>query len=153
MHRLILTVLLTGLTIAGCDHACTLIGCGMAFQVDLQRAAWTAGNYEVTVIADGETIECTVTLPLDCDAPDPCGGSTKLILGRDGCALPPSQHKLSSVAFADGSAPASVEVRVLQDEVLLGEAVYMPEYSESEPNGPDCGPACKSAASGVLALK
>lgn len=146
MHKLVLAV-------AGCDHACTLIGCGNPLQVDLQRAAWTPGTYEITVIADGETSECTVILPLDCNAPSPCGDAPNLIIEREGCALPAPQHKIGAVAFTGDSAPAAVEVRVVQDGVLLGEAAYTPKYTESTPNGPNCGPACKSSDPVTLALK
>lgn len=146
--------MLAGLLAAtGCDsQACTLIGCGPAFQVELQRPEWTAGSYKITVIADGETIECTATLPLKCDAPPPCPGSSNLILGQDGCALDPSEHRLAYLEFTQGSAPKSVEVQVHQDDVLLGEGAYTPEYSESQPNGPDCAPTCVSADSATLAL-
>ncbi len=63
-------------------------------------------------------------------------------------------QKILLVAMRGGeaatSAPKSVEVRVFQDDVLVG--AYTPVYSESFPNGPDCGPGCVSAESVMLAL-
>lgn len=141
------------LALLGCDRACTQIGCGAAFSVEFQRAAWTAGDYVITVIADGETTECAVTLPLDCAAPPPCGEAAGVVLTQEGCALPASEHELGGVEFLDGQAPKSVTVRVEQDGAPLGEATYAPKYSESFPNGADCGPGCNSADAETLALE
>jgi hypothetical protein len=146
-------VALAALALLSCDHACTQIGCGAAFSVEFQRAAWTAGDYVITVTADGQTTECTATLPLDCAAPPPCGDAAGLILIQDGCALAASEHKLGGVEFLDGQAPTSVNVRVEQDGALLGEAVYAPAYTESRPNGDDCEPTCNQADGETLALK
>lgn len=151
--KLVLAALLAGLLATGCEtQSCTAIGCGAAFQVEFQRDGWPAGDYEITVVADGETIECSVTMPLQCDAPSPCPESSQVILGREGCALEPSAQKLNYVEFSPGKTPKSVTVKVQQDDALLGEGVYAPAYSESQPNGPDCEPTCKSAESAVLAL-
>ena len=149
-----LAVLLAAtLPLLACDRACTLVGCGSPLQVDLERAAWTPGTYEVTVVADGETTVCSATLPLDCDAPPACGASSELIVGLSGCAGPPSEHKLGPIELPHGTAPKSVEVRVAQDGALIGEAVYTPTYTESYPNGPDCGPPCFGAESVTLTLQ
>ncbi|PCC72931.1 hypothetical protein SAMN02745121_02049 [Nannocystis exedens] len=154
LRKILLATALASLPSAGCDsQACTLIGCGSTFQIALQRAAWTAGEYTVTVVADGETIECAATLPLQCDAPPACPQSSQLILGLEGCALDPSQHKLGNLEFQQGRAPKSVAVQVLQDGALLGEGQYSPNYSESQPNGPDCEPTCVGADGVTLTLK
>ncbi|WAS91726.1 hypothetical protein [Nannocystis punicea] len=153
-RKILLAASLACLPAAGCDsQACTLIGCGSSFQIALQRDAWTAGKYEVTVVADGETIECSATLPLQCDAPPACPEASQLLLGLDGCALDPAQHKLGSLEFQQGRAPKSVSVQVRQDGALLGEGEYSPVYSESQPNGPDCEPTCVGAEAVALALK
>lgn len=155
MHRKILLALsLACLPSTGCDsQACTLIGCGSTFQIALQRDAWTAGEYTVTVVADGETIECAATLPLQCEAPPACPQNSPFILGLEGCALDPSQHKLGNIEFQQGHAPKSVALQIHQDGALLGEGQYSPTYSESQPNGPDCEPTCVGADSVTLALK
>lgn len=133
---------------------CTEIGCGSAFSVAFQRAGgWEAGTYRVTVVTDGETLECTATLPLDCNAPAPCPSSSGIIIGLSGCALDPSQQSITGVEILQGKAPQSVQVSVYQDEALLGEGSYTPSYTESQPNGPDCEPICKSAGSVELALQ
>ena len=155
MHRkILLSLALACLPSTGCDsQACTLIGCAGTFQIALQRDAWTAGEYTITVVADGEAIECAVTLPLQCEAPPACPQGSPFVLGLEGCALDPSQHKLGSVEFQQGHAPKSVAVQVRQDGALLGEGQYSPTYSESQPNGPDCEPTCVGADSATLALK
>ena len=152
MQKLVLVAMLA-LPATGCDsQACTLIGCGAGFLVDFQRAAWTPGSYKVAVVADGDAIECTAELPLNCDASLACPGASNVLLILDGCAVDPSKHRIVGIEFEEGFAPKAVEVRVFQDDMLLGEGTYMPEYSESFPNGPDCGSACVSAESVVLAL-
>ncbi|MDC0716827.1 hypothetical protein [Nannocystis bainbridge] len=152
--QIVLIASLLALPAAGCEsQACTLIGCVGTFAVFLERAAWTAGEYTVTVVADDETIACTATLPLQCDAPPACPEASQLTLGVEGCKLPPAQHKLGNLEFRQGKAPKSVSVQVHQDDVLLGEGTYTPDYSESQPNGPDCGPICVGAEGVTLTLK
>lgn len=151
---MIVAVMLAGLPATGCDsQACTLIGCGSSFQIEFERPAWPAGDYKVTLVADGETIECSATFPLQCDGPPACPESSKVVLGLSGCALAPSQQSLTHVEFMQGSTPKSVEVTVHQDDALLGEAAYSPEYSDSHPNGPDCDPKCTSAEAVKLTLQ
>lgn len=153
MILLFLGAALVGLVGASCEpQGCTLIGCGPSFKVELQRAAWTPGEYTVTVVADDETFECAVSFPLQCDAPPPCPEDAEFILALSGCAGDPAEHSLPWLEFQQGSVPAAVEVRVHQDGALLGEGAYTPEYDESHPNGPGCEPLCVSAPDAVLAL-
>jgi len=153
MQKVVLVAMLVGLPATGCDpQACTQIGCGAEFRVEFQRPAWTPGSYRVELEVDGDSLECIATLPLDCEAPPPCPGAPQLQLLLDGCALDPSQHRIAGLEFQGGSAPKSIAVRVLQDDALLGEGAYTPVYTESFPNGPDCGPACVQAESAALAL-
>jgi hypothetical protein len=133
---------------------CTELGCASTFSVAFQRAGgWPAGSYRVTVVADGETFACTATMPLQCNAPPACPSSAGIIIGLSGCALDPSQQSITGVEFLQGKAPQSVTVSVHQDDVLLGEGTYTPSYTESQPNGPDCEPTCKSGGSEELTLQ
>jgi len=154
LSRMALAILPAAIGCTTTSTDCTAIGCGPAFLVQFERTgAWSPGNYRVTVVADGETVECTATLPLDCEGPPPCPSSAGFLVALNGCALDPSQHSITGVEFFQGSAPQSVEVRVYQDDVLLGEDRYFPSYTESQPNGPDCEPVCKNAEIADLALQ
>lgn len=158
MQKKLLLVAMLALPGTGCDSKeCTLIGCGSQFRIDFQRAEWTPGNYKVEIVADGDALECVATLPLDCDAPPACPGAPQVLLLLDGCALDPAEHRIAGLEFQEGSspdtAPKAVQVRVLQDDALLGEGSYMPVYTESFPNGPDCAPGCFQADPVTLALE
>jgi hypothetical protein len=143
-----------GLTLSGCVKftSCTEIGCAGGFTVDFRRPSWDAGTYRVTVVADGETTECTATLPfVSCNGQPPCPGSPKFLLNLSGCALPPSQHAIAGLTFPS-TQPASVTVSVHKDGNLLGEQTYAPRYTTTRPNGPDCEPVCTGAPPETLAL-
>ncbi|EYF06739.1 Hypothetical protein CAP_1436 [Chondromyces apiculatus DSM 436] len=142
------------LTTLGCETTeCTEMGCVSSFAVTFAHAgAWEAGSYRVTVTVDGGApVACTVTLPLDCNAPSPCPNGTPFYISTEGCALDPAQHVLGGVDFW-GVTPASVAVSVHREGVLLGEGSYSPNYTTSQPNGPDCEPTCKNAPSAELSL-
>jgi hypothetical protein len=60
-----------------------------------------------------------------------------------GCALTTGQ-RIEGFAFAN-QAPASLDFVVRRDEIAVGGDNLHPEYQESYPNGPECGPACRTA--------
>jgi hypothetical protein len=56
---------------------------------------------------------------------------------------------ITAVSFK--SAPLTVELAVRRDGMVVGEAKVRPEYTESHPNGPECG-TCNSAPAHMTAL-
>ncbi|MCA9695602.1 MAG: hypothetical protein R3A51_00335 [Nannocystaceae bacterium] len=143
----LLLALSTSLSVVGCagsgPRACTEIGCGSSVSIELLKrdGVWGPGAYTVTVVADGETTTCSVTMPLSCDAPPPCGENSSVVIGLSGCALPVEQQSLSGVEVI-GGAPKRIEVQIALDGQGLSEATFTPEYRTSRPNGPECEPEC-----------
>ena len=143
----------------GCSSkACTLIGCGPAFQVTYQvaggQSAWSPGVYNVTVTADGSTTSCDVTLPLgDCQTSSlQCTGNPDWSFDYGGCALPPEQHRIYGVTFW-AAMPANVEIVFSRDGVPLGEGTFTPTYRSSQPNGPECDPTCHGAPEATMPIQ
>jgi hypothetical protein len=125
-------------------HACTQIGCDdgltIAFSLD------EPGTYAFEIVADGEAITCSVTLPLP-----PCGSggasncsASDVFIGESGCALDPSAQSLEDLVFS-GTNPASVEITVLRDGVEIAHRGFTPKYETVTPNGPECEPTCHLA--------
>ena len=138
------------------SKVCTAIGCGAGFEVRFQGSGgeWSPGTYNVTVIADGATASCEVTLPLG-----PCQTSSMACTGvRDwevqygGCALPPEQHALYGVTFWRAT-PANVQVVVRRDGQQVGAGTFTPTYQTSQPNGPGCGPTCYGAPAATIPIQ
>lgn len=131
--------------------ACTAIGCGAPFTVHFDKPApWPAGHYSVRVTLDGRGTECQADVPLSCEAPTPCADPA-VQLQLSGCALPASAHAITGLDVISG-APGSVKVEVADAQGTLASGEWQPSYMESAPNGPGCGPACKSAPSETLAF-
>jgi hypothetical protein len=144
---------------SGCDRlvkTCTLIGCSSGFAVNFQYTdgVWRPGRYQVDVTSDGVSGSCEVTLPLaPCETPSStCTGQRSWSLGESGCALPTSQHSLSGISFS-GTTPAKVDVTVSRDGRQLASQSFTPSYTTSQPNGPDCEPTCRTAATATLQLQ
>jgi hypothetical protein len=157
--RLAASCILLSLFLLSCSDilpssGCTEVGCGPAFSVGfVRKGPWAPGDYGVTVTVDGAPFKCTATLPLSCNAPSPCPEGAPFFLGSSGCALDPSEHSLSGVEISQGSAPASVQIEVTLDGNGIGSDTFTPTYTTSSPNGPGCGPDCKSAPGATLILK
>jgi hypothetical protein len=133
--------------------ACTEIGCAPSLRVHFVRARWPAGTYRIEVTADGASEACQVVVPLACNVRATCTGQAQLDVSPQlsGCALDPGLHSIEGVAFSY-SLPASVTVRVVQDERELGMGIFRPGYVLSRPNGPACLPACHTAPTETLTL-
>jgi len=133
--------------------ACTEIGCAPSLRIRFARARWPAGTYRLEVTADAANEVCQVVVPLVCNAGSMCTGQGGLEVFPElsGCALDPALNTIEGVAFTY-SVPASVTVRVVQDERELGKATFTPSYATSLPNGPDCLPVCHTAATETLTL-
>jgi hypothetical protein len=153
---LCLIVACGGQTLGCSSKACTLIGCGPAFEVRFQLAAgrWSAGTYDVTVTADGTTASCEVTLPFaSCQTTSlSCTGVRDWQLDHGGCALPSEQHAIYGITFGRAT-PMSVDVVVSRDGQQLGEGRFTPIYESSEPNGPGCGDTCYGAPAVTMPIQ
>lgn len=144
--------LLGGAALSACEPpyrfggVCGEIGCADGFRVDFEHdGEWQAGTYRVEVDLDGETTICEATLPLDCDAPSPCGDEAPVLLELEGCALDPGEQSLGGVAMAEGPTPETVAVRVFLDDTSVGEASFEPDFVQTFPNGGSCPPICDEA--------
>ena len=98
--------------------ACTLIGCDDALTVVLDGAG-AANVMRVEATAPGDTARVW-----NCTTATPCTGATGV--------------------WFRSYAPATVVIRLVTD---TGSTSYpfTPQYTVSQPNGPGCGPECKSA--------
>jgi hypothetical protein len=135
----------------GCELAsCTDIGCGPALRVEFLGGASEAGEYEITVTADGVVTTCTATLPFaSCETAVSCDRSDQgFWVMQSGCALDPSDQSLDGLEWT-GSGPESLRVEVRRDGSLVGTADATPAYHTSHPNGPDCGPICQQSDQAV----
>jgi hypothetical protein len=131
--------------------ACTEIGCGPTLKIRFDRPSWPAGSYQIQVTADGATAACSVTIPLACNAPSACTGGGDLSPELSGCALDPALQRIEGVSLAY-TTPASVMVRVVQDERELGTGSFTPTYATSQPNGAACPPVCHGAPNANLTV-
>jgi len=154
-----LLVVLPALLVTGCSEGflplggCTELGCASSFSIEFQRqSAWKPGAYSVKATVDGKPFTCSATIPLSCNAPDPCPADAPFLLGLSGCAQDPSQHSLSGIEVLQGSAPASIDIEIAQDGSVIGTGTFKPTYTTSRPNGPGCEPICESAPSAKLTL-
>ena len=128
---------------AGCS--CTKIGCFDSFTVAFSKAStvWEPGSYVITVDADGKKDSCTFDMPF---VAGPACTSDLMALNLIPVSDPSNEIKgLESVVVFD--APLFVQVTVARDGVDLGMNLFLPSYSEDEPNGAMCGPTCHNAGS------
>jgi hypothetical protein len=147
------------LLLGGCsssNKACTLIGCGLPFEIRFEKVdgAWPAGTYDVSVTADGVAASCDTTLPFaSCQTSSTkCTGTRGWDLAESGCALPAGQHSIAGIEFRQAT-PANVAVVVTLDGRKIGEGTFTPSYKTSQPNGPGCGDPCYGAEAGTLTLQ
>jgi hypothetical protein len=129
------------------ERACTEIGCLDGLHVELVPSeGWAPGRYTFLFEADGAAQSCEATLPLPgCEEPAvSCSGASFAQLGASGCALPAAQHGFASIDFPD--ALTEIRVRVERDGQTLVDRSLAPTYREVQPNGPGCGPVCRTAS-------
>jgi hypothetical protein len=122
---------------------CTEIGCSDGFTLTLEPVLRSPGAYELTILADGQTITCHTSLPFDEAALGGCS-SQEAWIGLNGTALPEDQQSIDS--FGLSSTPDEVAVQILRDGALVASNSYRPEWTVVQPNGPDCGPTCTQAS-------
>lgn len=133
------------------ERACTEMGCtdGLMLNVDPDYQ-WKWGFYEFSFLMEGRSVSCKGQLPLKkCeDGPSFRCSSDIVQIGESGCALPESAHGISMIQIND--APRRLLIRVKRGGENVITRTLTPEYHESVPNGPGCGPVCTSASYNLL---
>ncbi len=133
------------------ERACTEIGCvnGLTLSVDPGRP-WEKGNYDFVFVIDGRAVMCRGELPLKkcedgrsftCNKPG-------VMISESGCALPESAHALGDIQIS--GAPKKVMIRITHDNNPFVTRTISPSYTTSAPNGPECGPICRSASQSLF---
>ncbi len=131
---------------------CTQIGCIDGLRVNLTKPTpWAAGNYTFTFALDDAPVTCTGALPLPACDQGPalrCQGDDKakrlVQIGESGCALPPEQHGFSDIQIS--GTPTKIQLTIEHAETVLHSSEFAPTYVTTRPNGPECGPECRSAS-------
>lgn len=132
------------------SRACTEIGCGPGINVRFDRRhPWNYADYRVEVVEDDRTVTCTTTIPLLCGGTPPCTDPS-VTLEEIGCALAVGEQALGGVALAH--VPATLTVRVFENDTLLSEDTWTPTPRTTRPNGPHCEPECVQASDVTLVL-
>lgn len=154
---------LAGLVLNGaaCElgHSCTDIGCGngVAMVVHPESHTWREGTYTVEIALDDDLRSCRFSVPEDLPA---TGATSSFECGlleqlaecnevRNGdavsqsCELVPGAYRLVLNTYGE---PANLGVSVARDGDTLLSHEQTLRYTESRPNGPECGPVCRWAS-------
>jgi len=141
---------------AHAQKACTEMGCtnGLILTAD-PSFGWPAGIYKITVQTETSKYECQGKLPLKF-----CGESSSatfgcnspnITIGESGCMLPAPQHAISDISIK--GTPGKVSLRITRNGKPFVTRTLAPVYQTLRPNGPGCGPVCKSATYDLLTAK
>ncbi len=136
------------------QKACTEIGCinGVNFTVD-PGYDWKSGLYQIEAALGFKKVSCYGTLPLHsceegptfkCDDP-------AVQIQESGCALPQDAHGIGGIHI--NGDPARVIVRIARNNKTIVTRTVVPQYTTSQPNGPGCGPVCRSASFNLLSAQ
>ncbi len=123
---------------------CTLVDCDNQFFIDLTSVFQPDRPLSVQGSADGE--------PFTCEADESTGFRREPLCSSEAIALGYSRvhgEPLVHVGLTFRGVPCVVDLRVVQDDTILAEASFSPEYQFSAPNGIECGPLCWSASASV----
>lgn len=133
------------------QRACTEIGCtnGVTF-TSSPGFDWKNGQYDIRVALDYKTVVCRGELPLH-----PCGAGPTFTcddpsvrIGESGCALPEKDHGISDIYINDD--PKKIMISVMRNVRPIITRTVVPQYQTLRPNGPGCGPVCRSASFQLL---
>lgn len=155
----IVCLILVGFALTGCDDDnddeqfdCTEIGCddGLSLSLSTHDDVRVAGQYVLELDFDDKSYVCTIDIPITCEpamdgfvsanydsAPKECSEEIDDENVSDFCAPWPIN------IFKRGT-PGTLDVRVICDGVQIFESSQEPVYHEERPNGPHCGPVCKT---------
>jgi len=124
--------------VTACDspRKCTLMACSDTLSIDFEPAFSEPGGYEVEVSWEGGTITCFAAIPFEpgsesCESSDAekrvDGG---LVIGRA------TGGPIRGVWVS--RAPASLEVSVRREGVVVASSRLEPSYDRHHPNGEAC---------------
>lgn len=153
---LMLTLLLCGAMHAmpAAAQSCTEIGCvnGLSFTT-AANYDWKNGQYDIRVALDYKTVECRGELPLHpCDqGPTFTCDDPKVRIEESGCAMQDDQHAITGIYIDD--TPNKAMISIMRNVRPVITRTVVPQYAISRPNGPGCGPVCRSAAYELLAAE
>jgi len=144
--------------------ACTEVGCNDQFSATIEAplASLPPGMHRLEVIADGTTLTCTFSVPLEPPAsggwPDPvCSAGLSLSVGPavmcttfetdaiKGQRCDPIPDRVSEHLYFSAT-PTQVAVTQWAGDTMIFQQTATPTYQVSYPNGPDCGPACRQGS-------
>lgn len=125
------TLLLLVPLLVGCGRYCTLMYAPSHLTVEFEADAWAPGTWDVELVGGGAEATCTVTLPLVDGASPECSDFATLQVNAAGDAI-------DALSVTD-IAPDTFTVRVYDDEGLVAQQQFSPEYAVDEPNGEGCG--------------
>jgi len=144
--------------------ACTEIGCTDQFSAAIEGASASLppGMHRLDVVADGTTLSCTFSVPVE---PLPGGGlpaptcspglmlfvgpamtcttfETDAAKGQRCEPIPDRVQERLSIA----GTPAHVTVTQWAGDAMIFQQTAAPTYQLNRPNGPDCEPVCRQAS-------
>jgi hypothetical protein len=141
--------------VVSCDanSGCNDLGCvnGVFVSAAPESGLWTAGEYELEVTHDDETVQCSFTLPKDLPTASittliDCGETVHANLyASGGCSQSCGLSSSFELNVSINAKPTSFGVRLSRDgEVLLDDSREV-EYDDVYPDGAECGVGCQQA--------
>ena len=128
-----MALVVTGVACDG-SRSCTDVGCesGLTLNVRLASGSWADGDYVLDAGAERCSFRIPRDLPIVGATTTPiCRGGTRVLLGTSGLQL------------ALASTPKTFAIALSRDGSSILSEDATPNYDESTPNGPDCGPVCR----------
>lgn len=144
MKKLLLAV---SWILLGCSKDCALVGCTTYVEFSLSAPLDEPGEYRIAVQADGEELECLVSIPrASTDRCDDKLGITRVDSstsgGGAGGESSSNEDAIEIVGVIGLYDQVSISIEY-SDEVIAEDEIE-PDYREEEINGRDCG-ACPVA--------
>lgn len=136
------------------ERSCTLVACNDGFSITaLASEGLPDGGYEIQLRLDDTAVVCThpqlVGAPRQSGTCNAANVRSSIAIHNGGA---PGTGGANAFLIGIVDAPSLVEVRVLHDGDLVGEASYEPTYQTIMPNGPECGPICETSPGKELRL-
>jgi hypothetical protein len=119
---------------------CTLLSCISAAAISIQLSDGGTPKYDVTLDIDGTKVVCTLPelsayIPFGTGAS--CGSTANMSVQEE------SPGKIEALLVIH-SRPKRIAISLLASGKTVAERVFLPEYTEHSPNGPNCEPQCWS---------
>lgn len=150
---------IAGLVSSGCEsRTCTDADCDDVLLLQLKAEDWVPGAYAVSFTESGRAFECAFekgASGADGRAGRQSDDESSGTVGRcnqtagepatlrETPAMSGGEH--GDITIVIYNAPERVPVSVRRDSVVVFEEELAPSYTQSHPNGPECGPTCLNA--------